>query len=724
MTSANISLGEKIKNKHKYLNRTLWTYMIAVPLMAVYYVFGMIMVITKTINYAETSGQSMEKFYNSRLDAVVLIMGFKQFGWLIAMFCAIMFAYQGFSYLFSQSKLDFYLSQPTTRYQRIRKNFRDAIGVFTVLYVSFEILGLIIALFYGAVNGPVLLNVFVETLRTLITFIVVYLVTVLAMFLSGNMPTAVLLTGFFAFLPGVISLELIQLKRIFFATFADEGTSNVFLSPLADRIFSTGASRHYLEGLNYNQDYNAVFEFMFNNRFRDLDTIVTGIIAFVLIIIVSKARKVEDAGKSIIYRPFRWFVKISICVVGGLAAAACISAFSKYDTRIYVIMCAFMVITAVIIGCIVEVLFDNNNIRSFNKGFAQTLMAVAIIFLIFLIHKGDMCGYDSYVPNASSVESCAFVNEYTSYQLYEKSVDVYNDYQENYMYITDVDDFIEMTKIGMAAEKEYMKEVKENGEYTNRGWQKTVLFRLKSGAKIYRQILIPYDIDSELMNRIVSSEGYKQGTFGCFNDDSLRKLDESNSSRMVQYVSFNRTAATGNLPYAELSDAYRKDVSEKYTYDLSHNELPIGCIEYSLNGREFGQAVLNVYKDYTNTIEVLKKYDIYLPDEFDLSNVNRITVTNYYPGIDTETLPEDGLNNMISEKHEEITYTDEQKIKEILDATVVTDYDMDWYNRLSNVNFQYTVEINGGQSNRYYGSSFCRFKKGAVPDFVSKDTNQ
>ena len=113
--------------------------------MAIYYIFGVIMMLTRTINYAEVSRQSEGKFYHSRLDAVIVTMGFKQIGWLLAMFIAIMFAYQGFSYLFSQSKLDFYLSQPTTRNQRIRKNFANAIGTFTMMYVVVEVIALIIA---------------------------------------------------------------------------------------------------------------------------------------------------------------------------------------------------------------------------------------------------------------------------------------------------------------------------------------------------------------------------------------------------------------------------------------------------------------------------------------------------------------------------------------------------------------------------------------------------
>ena len=84
MTSVNLSLSDRIKNRKKFINSTLWTSLIALPLMAIYYIFGVIMMLTRTINYAEVSRQSEGKFYHSRLDAVIVTMGFKQIGWLLA----------------------------------------------------------------------------------------------------------------------------------------------------------------------------------------------------------------------------------------------------------------------------------------------------------------------------------------------------------------------------------------------------------------------------------------------------------------------------------------------------------------------------------------------------------------------------------------------------------------------------------------------------------------
>ena len=110
MTSANLSLGEKLKNHRTYLNRTLWSGYIALPFLAAYFILGVIMMISRTINYAARYNQSDAVLYQEKLRAVSRVLGVEQFGFVIIIGIAVMFALQVFSYVFDTSKLDFYLS--------------------------------------------------------------------------------------------------------------------------------------------------------------------------------------------------------------------------------------------------------------------------------------------------------------------------------------------------------------------------------------------------------------------------------------------------------------------------------------------------------------------------------------------------------------------------------------------------------------------------------------
>ena len=50
MTSANLSLGEKIKNRRTYLNRTLWTSLVVTPFYAAYFILGVIMMVSNPVD--------------------------------------------------------------------------------------------------------------------------------------------------------------------------------------------------------------------------------------------------------------------------------------------------------------------------------------------------------------------------------------------------------------------------------------------------------------------------------------------------------------------------------------------------------------------------------------------------------------------------------------------------------------------------------------------------
>ena len=216
MTSGNLSFSEKLKNHKKYITRTLWTALVALPFVAGYFIFGVILLVSRSINYASMYGQADTVLKVEMYKAVSMIMGINSITFAFVVFVAIAFAFQGFSYVFNQSQMDFYLSQPTTRYQRIRKNYINAFGTFILIFAVVEAIALLIAAGMGAVNKAVILSAGIEFLRSIVLFFTVYNVTVLSIMLSGTMLSAFLLTGFFAVVSLVIAAEIRGLKEIFF----------------------------------------------------------------------------------------------------------------------------------------------------------------------------------------------------------------------------------------------------------------------------------------------------------------------------------------------------------------------------------------------------------------------------------------------------------------------------------------------------------------------------
>jgi ABC-2 type transport system permease protein len=702
-----------------YVGRTLWTSLVALPFFAAYFILGVIMMISRSNNYAAIYNQTQDILYGEKLSAVERIVGMHSILWIMVAGTAIMFALQGFSYVFNSSQIDFYLSQPTTRAQRIRKNYLNAHGTFLFMYVGCLIISLIIAAAMGAVNCNVLLSALIECARSLVLFFAFYNMTVLAVMLSGSLPIAVLLSMGFMFVSIVLSGELMVFKTIFFATYSGYEPFRVYLSPLYDRIAALtdlGAQDSLGSLLKESGYVTGAFLSIWR---RDADVLVVGLIAFVAVIIFARFRRAEWAGSSIPLRPFRWFIKILVSVLVGLGAG--IFVYILYETvwnsRLYLMMSVIMVLATILTGCVTEVILEGN-IRRMFKGMAQTVMAIAIVLLTFVIFRGDLLGFDSFVPAADKVESCAFLTYYDSFNYHS---DLYgSDYEydaSKFMEITDIEAVTAIARAGMETQRASAKKSQE-GIYENDGFDLTILYRMKNGKKIYRHVTIPYDVVDDSLDRVVSSEEYKKGAFIVFHDDNIRNIFKASRNRTLSYVTPTASLEVKDFDYELISEAYRKDILANYNYKEIKDKIPVASIELSVNDEDYLYGSLEVYDNFTNTITLMKQYGIYSKGVVESGDVKQIVVTNYYPGYDLETQDQNQVPDDL--ENSTATYTEPEQIKAILEGTIYNGYYTQWFN-YNNSNPQYSVEVilNGDT----YGGSYYAFLKGKVPGFVAEDTN-
>ncbi len=728
MTSRNLSFSEKLRNHKKYVTRTLWTSIIGIVLMSIYYFVGTVLMVSRSINYAQVYHQSAYTLQQAKYNAVCRVMGFEQIGFAITFFIAVAFAFQGFSYLFDQKKLDFYLSQPTTRAHRLWENYFSAFSTYLFIYLVIMAISMIIAAAFGAVNGVVIATVLLEMVRNIIFFFAIYNITLLAILLSGTMPIAILVL-FYMLAVSVFAGYMIYLyEGIFYSTFSYSESVGIWASPVYDRISVVDTLKRFADTNGYYTDFAGFFKSLKTVLPGTVDTLAVGIVVLILVVVFSRFRRAEHAGHTIVYRPFRWFVKISVCMLAGLSAGYVVFTLYNYvwNDRLFTFMIAVMIIATMICGCVVEAIMEAN-IKKLLAGKAQTLMAVALVALVFVVMKGDLLGFDSYLPDASKVESCALIGGDMSCMVnYE-----YLDENADNMKITDVETFLKLAEMGMEAQRESLK-LSRNNEYRDLGWSDvTALYRLKSGRKVYRRITIPYDIDTRIMSKIIDSKEYKEGYFAVFFDDEIRKFDEVASKRNVRYESATGYNETATLPYVELSDAYRKDILEHYNFGLASNELPIGDIEYTSyipdvdgNRTNFVSYDLKVYSNFENTISLLKKYGIYSNSFLDVEYIESVSVTNYYPGYDTSKMEQSEIYD-INVESKTVYYEDRKQINEILACSYGSPFYGRWFNYTERFDDQYSIEITVTEPRRQHGLTtvYYTFELGKVPEFVIKDTN-
>ncbi len=729
MTSKNSSFSNRIGNYKKYVTRTLWTSIIGLVLLCIYYLVGTVIMISRSINYAQIYHQSDYVLQQAKYNAVGRVMGFEQLGFVITFFIAVAFAFQGFTYLFEQKKLDFYLSQPTTRAHRLWKNYFRAFITYLLMYVPVMAVSLIIAAVMGGVNEVVLATALAEMVRNLIFFFAIYNITLLAIFLTGTLPIAVLVLFYMLAVSGFAGYLIYLFESAFYSTFSYYESAQVWVSPVYDRINVFNHLKQLADMNGYYNDF-AGFSKSFDTVLSGtIDTLVTGIVVLVFVVVFSRRRKAEHAGHTIVYRPFRWFVKISVCVLVSLSAGYIV--YSLYDyvwnDKFFPILLAVMLVATVLCGCIVEAIMESN-IRKIFAGKLQTLMALALVALIYVVFKGDLLGYDSYVPDPANVKSCAFANgDYSCMVNYE-----YIDENADHMEITDVETFIKMAEIGMKTQRELAK-AQNSDRYVDMGWNDTIiLYRLKDGRKVYRRITIPYDIDTRLMSKLIDSKEYKEGYFAVFFDDELREFDETAYNRNVVYNSNSGNKETALMPYSELSDAYRKDILEHYNFTLAYNELPIGNISYSANipdpdgnRTSYISYDLKVYSNFENTIALLRKYGIYSETILDVKYIESVCVTNYYPGYDISKMDWDERNSLEVESVS-VYYEDGEKIKDILDSSISSGFYGKWFVYRGKFDDQYGIEVRLKNTHDQYSNSsvYYNFMLGKVPDFVAKDTSE
>lgn len=733
MTSANLSWVDKVKaNKKIMSNRNLWTFVLVLPVVFIAFIVPTVLWFIRTTNYGNMHSQSAEQILFEKQMVVMRTIGLSSDLYLLIGALGILYAFAKFSYLFSTSKLDFYLSLPTTSARRVQSAYMVALSNFTGIYLIVVAIAFLISATTGAVNTAVVIAVLIQTARMLVFFYACFTIATLAIMLSGTKLIALIFTAFLLCLPAVLGEEFHQFNRIFYRTSTGYDSVRRFLCPLFD---ANAVADYWFRYRYYSKEYVMDVPFILDSYRKlflyDIDMILAAIIATVLVMVVYKHRRAEHVGKTIIYKPVRWAVKIIICIVTSLAGVValntvCHSIQSQY---LYVIFGFAMLIICVITGGFVEICLDLD-IKSFSKGRRQTLMAMAILLLIFFIYRGDLLGYDSYVPNPSSIESASIINVDECFGYYfdnsRRFSDIDDSYSELHMKLSDVDSVVKVARKGMecARRNTYNK----NAD----GWNSIVSYNMKDGRKIYRNIIIPYDIDPALMDKLTGSEEYIKGHIPCF-DDNLFSEEMLNSDLSISFE-FDYYNGNGvadyNIPVKEFIDAYRQDVLEHYKYSFIREHSAVGEVLIKIDYPSYAYVSLYVYEDFTRSIEFLKKHGLYVDQKSFLENIDELQVYNAFvqpiKSVNFNDLSEQGKrdafylwyygrNDYGSSTH---TYTDKGQIKEILDNCTY-DYYVDWGYPFDKIEKQYSVSVNENTQDVF--ERHFSFKLNSVPEFVIED---
>ena len=523
-------------------------------------------------------------FGNQGLNSIITIVG------------AVLLGIEGFYWLDSRARLDFYESQPVSRNAHFFGIVINSTVIYTVSYLVSLLLGFIVAGIGHALNLSVISTAFVAFVRNLFLYFSVFSFSVLAIMLTGNIVVA------------VIADAVLLTYEIMFDLSINSCLGYIVTMPNGT-FFSTHG---IFSPLSTIRNYMRTGEAIGHNIFM-------GIVVLLIAWLLYRNRKAEFAGNSVPYRVVRYITKIAVIFICCIVAALVITGGSRYQTS-PVCLVIIMLITMIVVGGVMEAIY-NSDVKKIFKGFGYSAIGCAAALVLFLGFYFDITGYNHWVPDASQVSS-AYITSDSNMENFKY------EYTKKYMKLTDIDTMNTLLSIG--------EETAVNGESEDCIYGITIYYRMKNGQIKGRKVNIPVSCKDSL-NKILSSEEFKEGWFRFYHDESLASTAKHFTITYYNGDSTDFRIVNDDMDtYNRIKEAYIRDLAN-YDFSLAGYHVPVGTIEVqkinkNLTGNDYGEGAYTypVYKDFTNTLAVLKDSGLYVSTKSSADDSKSIMALPFY----------------------------------------------------------------------------------------------
>lgn len=599
MTSRN-SFWASSKENHK---RRIWVWVVSVLLQLMAYV-GILTVYLSRIRRWNSEGiyQTFEQYQNAMYQAAKDALGFQDNMAIALIVLAVIIGMHGFSYLYDRRKVDLYHSVPVDKNRRFMVVYVNGIIIYLASTLVSILFGVITATVQGAVNGEVMAVVGLGFVWNLLFFLVMYHTAIFAVMVTGSWFITFCVGGGLILYEQCVYSLADGLKYSFFKTVSGfYVTYEPKFSALADY-------------------FNNIYQFKSAENVQSLAKEVLPYYGkwFILAVVVLAAawlcyrkRPSEAAGKAIAFPKLEPVFKVAAVLPVGIGLGMWVHS-AAYGSM--ALTAGSMVVFGAIACAFVEVIYDFD-IKSMFKHLLSSGVAVAGIAIVFIIFRYDVFGYDKYIPDAGKVDSIALsVDYYGEFWNADFNYIGVADFSEEHMYLKDVEPVLAL------ARKSQDKNVEEIDNYR----PVDVLYRLKSGRKAGRRFYVDFGdpASEELMNRIVGTLEFKEGTYQIMTDTA--SYDKALSA------AYSNGATNVALPAADaqaLREAYVKDM-EKVDFTLLSKERPCGRLTFRFPNWRTNS--LDVYDSFENTIAYLQSQEAFYPVMLNPADIADITVTNYH----------------------------------------------------------------------------------------------
>lgn len=579
--------------------------------------------VATALNFAMINAESahmthVEKARELR-DALSGLLGYHNFSWfLLTIPLAAVLAIEGFAWMDSRQKVDFYESLPLSRGVRFRDICTGSFLYFVFSYAITLEIGLAIAGAMGALSHALLAEVLQQAVNTIALFASVYALGVLSAMLTGNVIIACL------------AFSVLLLYETFFRLLL-EGYCNAFLATW-DSEFSYFPRGNIFSPVYHYLNRDGMFT-------TPAELLALAALFFLLAWICCRLRRNECAGTAVVFGPVRSVVRIAMAVLVGLTTGLIFSSIGVLRGNIIAMI--WLALFTVIAACIMQIIYEYD----FRALFHRPLEIAAALLLAFLIYLGflfDVTGYDRYIPDPDKVADAALIsrdeNEY-SQACTDEGEPVSARFDELYMHLDNVEDVTALARYGQA----YTRRVKTlrgsaasdasdasisadpetaaqaggaaDPEIDREQFQFLVIYRMKNGTTISRAFSLPSTVDPAMMDAVTATPQYREGAFGIYHDRAIMASADSFILSSTNGKDWKSLQLNADL-YRDFRQAYQKDL-EQFSYSFARANRPVGRISLNcqtVTGRQVLYPNLEgctfscpVYASFTNTIRFLQE---------------------------------------------------------------------------------------------------------------------
>lgn len=681
---------------------------------------------------------------------------------------ALISAIQGFSFLYSRKKMDFYMGMPIKRKKRFFVVWLNGILLYVIPYLLGLGISLQIAALNGAVDGTVLYSAAVGFGASLCLYLGVYHMVMVVVMLTGNVIITFLGVFVFGVYEFVVRILISGYQEVFFRYYSSYGSST---SPMLPTALYAKLSNDF----NYTNTVSAKYALCLLGF-----ALVMGLISYVCYL----KRPAEAAGRAMTFNVTKPVIKILLTVPAALLAGAVTFEAVGFDPQEsmqgigWVIF--FMVLTVALGSGVIQVIYEFDIRGAVHKKY-HIFISGGITAVIFLIFQFDIFGYDSYIPKQDQIESVAFIpNDY------EQGYGAYfeegtwralsaEEYANRYMELENIEEIRELAARSM---KEYGKlnaaiqkiSVPEEDQEEQWWSYSTLIYRLKNGRRVSRTLWVNMEDErtQELLDDIIGSKEFKEGFWMCASD-RINSLLEDNRYK-IRCVYGNQIYSEGltREETKEFLGIYQKEL-EKANFTDIRSCVPTGMLTISFSETVEGSDYLdaygkiarstrswdiyqNIYPFCEESIAYLKDHGCYMEGQLKLEDVEKIQVVNRNTKIAKELqkqLEESGEGEILENQSPEhllalgaenatydydagvdtrvyVDYTQEKEMEEIAAHIYPDTLPVSYWDHGKQMETDYDVIVHfkaESQLTRTYGATaWYGFLEDEVPDFVREDT--